>query len=1504
MKTLDEVKDLLGELPVSDLPLALFPIQLQTRFVSRDGQPQLLIRVYPDDIHIDGFEEQLTAAEVEWGQRYWELIWPTAGDETVQRQAWDHLVGRFGSRRAAWVARRMTPTNLDQQPKPNQAGPPPVFGDPGPLKDDAFTSPDMARLLPDRWVVMGYRSGKRVVLEVGAPIPDELLVSLAPDDPSAPDQDDENLPVNESLRWMVDFDEAERVGMGIRIPLSPDLVGGTLERLVVFGVKGALAPQAAAAGLVAQLDAQHYTRGLAFIEPGTPTNNTAQTTSGAGRRDTNSESSFQSEVQPPPLSAFSDGALTARLLGIDREIFATVEGASRIHDFNARHMQTALWPVTGGYYVDQILTQMDPPASFATSTELDRARRYFIDFVRYAGPLPALRFGRQPYGLLPALSLDLLAGTPPGKNRFVQILRLLRASWENSLSRVPRVQPGTDGTDLIEVLRMQPHSVGYRARLAFDSQFFVPKDVVSGDLDPSLKAHRDLLNRRLKALTAEGVLGDARFFDVIPAQTSAPLNSPLVQPGGEVADSTLTPKYINFLRTASFDDILNERFPADLQIQGGLNTLFYLLLRHSVLLAYAMTAYRILMRQGKVPRRPFQEPAVVDIAGKTNPIQVRTLLRVLDIDPALRASIHTLTARDEPEAAVLDELRASLKHLETLPIEELSRQFSGCLDLFAYRLDAWITSLATSRINELRQKQPEGLALGGFGWVEDVRPSPRPRVPTPPPGEDGAPLFLARERGGFIHAPSMSQAAAAAVLRSGYLTQPGDNGTRPFAIDLSSERVRLAEWLLDGIRQGQPLEALLGYRFERRLHERGLDQFIDDFRKIAMLAEVYQAQEKLRSVEALPSSGTKFAQLKAAQAGLRNALASLRQRYAFPPDADVPALETVAIKTVADGLALVRLFAAGAMPFAQITANNLLRARLEAELKALQAAVDALSDVLTAEGVYQAVRGNPARAAASVDAIAHGEIQPPELQFTQTPRPGFALTHRLVALFSGVTPAVPTGARQFRAEAEPRLDAWLRQMTGALQSVRCFAEFFDDNGQVIGKLQKMPLGVLGISHIDAVYLSATAGPGQRSDLERLIEYNLRRRAPANIPPSAHLRLLRGRPEQDLTPAQLSLDEFLTVLSAFRRAILGSRPVNAGDLLHSDGETPPAVDLVELKTRVDLAVDHLREVHNALTLQRDAAKNADPSGLDQALQELRERFLDLLSLGFSDGVPLSPKGSTPADQEQLLTQAGTLLREGNRRLEQLQTLETGFDRTAADPKQQVQHDLERAQAVFGKAFRLLPLVSPPNRQELNRAFQASDTTQDGDPLQVLSWLQGISRVRPPASRLNSALAYAAALGRRSALELRVAQLPFHPGERWIALPVPAGQTLPTGRLSLVAHLPQGFRPAQPLAGLVVDEWVEIVPRAEITSGVSFQYDAPGARPPQAVLLAVAPPDVTRWEVDSLEQTLLETIELARLRALDPQALGEDVLLQRTLPALYVSINLEGATLSTDFRRAFK
>jgi hypothetical protein len=68
-----------------------------------------------------------------------------------------------------------------------------------------------------------------------------------------------------------------------------------------------------------------------------------------------------------------------------------------------------------------------------------------------------------------------------------------------------------------------------------------------------------------------------------------------------------------------------------------------------------------------------------------------------------------------------------------------------------------------------------------------------------------------------------------------------------------------------------------------------------------------------------------------------------------------------------------------------------------------------------------------------VEAIAGGEMPPPELEVLKTPRTGIALTHRLVTLFSG-EPTLPAEWSQpqfpYRANAESQLNAWVGRLLG------------------------------------------------------------------------------------------------------------------------------------------------------------------------------------------------------------------------------------------------------------------------------------------------------------------------------------------------------------------------------------------------------------------------------------------------------------------------------------------
>ena len=140
--------------------------------------------------------------------------------------------------------------------------------------------------------------------------------------------------------------------------------------------------------------------------------------------------------------------------------------------------------------------------------------------------------------------------------------------------------------------------------------------------------------------------------------------------------------------------------------------------------------------------------------------------------------------------------------------------------------------LTAARLEEMRAQNQEegpsaGLYLGAYAWLEDLRPNQQKLSPVQLTSDlattfqrpQDPPLQYDPVNSGYIHAPSLNHAAAAAILKNAYKVNASPTNPDAMAVNLSSDRVRRAMEILEGIRNGQTLAALLGYFFERGLHD-------------------------------------------------------------------------------------------------------------------------------------------------------------------------------------------------------------------------------------------------------------------------------------------------------------------------------------------------------------------------------------------------------------------------------------------------------------------------------------------------------------------------------------------------------------------------------------------------------------------------------------------------------------------------------------------------------------
>jgi hypothetical protein len=541
------------------------------------------------------------------------------------------------------------------------------------------------------------------------------------------------------------------------------------------------------------------------------------------------------------------------------------------------------------------------------------------------------------------------------------------------------------------------------------------------------------------------------------------------------------------------------------------------------------------------------------------------------------------------------------------------------------------------------------------------------------------------------------------------------------------------------------------------------------------------------------------------------------------------------------------------------TADDLTK--LSRELDGLADSIDAVSDALTAETAYQMVRGNTSRLASTLNAVATGDAPAPELEVARTPRSGIPLTHRVLQLFSG-KPPVATGwaatSTSVRAMAEPMLNSWAAQLLGNPQKVRCTVEMLDGSGAVL-ETHELLLSDLQLAPLDVVFgVEPLAGVGQVSELEQRVLYQARLDS-NGFPSQARLRAQHARPA-DLGAQELTLLDVLEQARRVRRLLATARAADSEDLNPPERGEAGDVDLAELNARVTKAERALKAAHEALDtlVKKGVAADGDA---------LRAGLLKLGTLGIQGSVPVVAVGDDAASRAALVTQAIALLKEGKARIAQVDELIAAP--TVAERRGRLKQLLERMRTVFGSSFLAMPRFTCENADELENALAANEQVQGGDPLNVYTWFTRAARVREPLARWSAPLSAAEVLGTGESLRLKVA---------------------------LIVHAANTLKVDQPLCGLLVDEWVEVVPSSKETTAIAFQFNPPDACAPQSVLLAVPPVPDEPWTVASLHRVLVETLDLAKLRAVDAEALGE---IGHYLPALYFGFNTNDEVVSTDF-----
>lgn len=1209
-----------------------------------------------DIVLVIATESPLSVDDQTAAEAYWRAVWLADTDSDALEAAAAALETSVSEQVAEKIKVQYQPANLSLTPDINKARDEItlivvtlVFPKSASIetKLESWTRPSRVDIMPDRFVILGYNDDQVTMSELGLPIPSPLVISP---DPSAPEgeqikQEDGEIVLSEELNWMVNFERAIEVGMGMKISLSKEQFMRGFDRLLAIGVSLGFDEKTSSQRFENLIKNHHYSgTGLSLLRQGTPTNNTEE---GVSDYTWNEDANESFELVFGESSSFDeadwfkkkDGQWLAESLGIDSSIFKTISNATGTDQSEARSMNSALWPATLGYFMD---TMMEPVFSEET---IARTRWYFTNFVSGRGMIPAIRVGEQPYGILPATAYSRMSWfreRPAAEHlikkknedfaflrRMHKIITKAESDWSKLIDRVAHAtKPGDQHQNLLDILGLHSGSVSFYQRYAetLDQLFNRVNLMGLGDQIVNGLAAMHWMVLGIRLLEEYGYPSEEDLPDIIERfffNDANRLTGPVVDdlPLSEtdpIRAYTPDPEkwnYIEWLANAAGNSLHTLREQKGFIDSKVPTALLYIFMRHALILGYHDAGLR-LFRSAEilstadlsVARR---EKTFIHISSDQQEPESRwhylyqTEPRITNGEPLLVAEYITqLIQQAHDDTTDLKAQIDALRNLEQTPTAKLERAFAEHIDCVSYRLDAWKLGLVHYQLAAMRYSKSldnavKGLYLGMYSCLFNVKPKHKKLTEVDLKADLAAefgvdsdhPIMRDDSNAGYVHAPSLNHAVTAAVLRNGYNAKASKENPDYLAINLSSERVRRALGALEGIRNGQSLAAFLGYQFERGLHDRhGLvevDKFIYPLRR------------------AFPLVADNLVDTKAAETEV---------------------IEAIEARNVLDGVKLVEHIQSTEekkYPFGKD-----LPAATEAEATAINAEADRLSDthdavadLAVAESVHQQVQGNYDRAASTLNAYGQANF-PPDPDITKTPRSGISLTHRVALhLETGLDPTLSRAGNASvtpRGMAEPALNKWLAGILPNPAEVTCRVSFTKSDR--IPKEITVTQTDLGLEPIDLLYM---INPEQDKAMTAIDDWVVRYIVSTESPrPDFDIEIKYNERIDNTIP----MFELAALIKNLRSLILRSRALRPGDAILatealSDDENTAVVDKQRIVLVRDVLESHKNSIGALYTTQAafdtkvEADKTTIRSTIDTIIDNTTVRIapVDLLGL---------------------------------------------------------------------------------------------------------------------------------------------------------------------------------------------------------------------------------------------------------------------------------------------------